>query len=418
MNKEKETIEKVEDTDIQETDTPENASTIETQKPKRKALRITLIAIASALVLVIAALVIVMEPWVKQELADIEPENRTLSAIDLAVGDTHDIVIDLADNERVISFVSDSPLSVTVNDDGMVEAIAQYDAIITATVSEIEYLQPELTGYQKFRSELRILFGIDERIDPATLEPRDLYYYEIPVIVGDVPVTEGEYDIEIQVGDQIILDIDLDENEVARFESGDDTVAGFDDDVLTANDIGETTVTVLIGFETDIAGTTVFMATRAETYTVQVSKKTGSSSSGSGSPSTYDPSAPSGGTPGSGSNTGGSNTGGGNTGGGYTRPYPLPSQAEVEAFVAQANAYGQSLGMGINSGLSIGNAGYSNPASTWEMPWSGVQSDVYWQIDWIYSWVSQEPGWYSGAPAFRVTWTFSNGEYYIYVLYG
>ena len=56
---------------------------------------------------------------------------------------------------------------------------------------------------------------------------------------------------------------------------------------------------------------------------------------------------------------------------------------DAAALIANAHAYASGKNMGVNAGLSIGNAGYFNPVDISVLPQDAAQSDLYYCIDQI-----------------------------------
>ena len=98
-----------------------------------------------------------------------------------------------------------------------------------------------------------------------------------------------------------------------------------------------------------------------------------------------------------------------------TKPAPsTPTKAQIDKIVSDARAYGESLGMGWNSSLTIDNSGWSAPATTEYQSLQGVKDKVYYQIK---KWASRIEC--DGSPAFKVvSKKLSDGNYEIYVLRG
>ncbi len=96
-----------------------------------------------------------------------------------------------------------------------------------------------------------------------------------------------------------------------------------------------------------------------------------------------------------------------------------PTKAQIDKIVSDARAYGESLGMGWNSSLTIDNSGWSAPATTEYQSLQGVKDKVYYQIKKFADRLKSSPNWYDGAPAFKVvSKKLSDGNYEIYVLRG
>ena len=105
-----------------------------------------------------------------------------------------------------------------------------------------------------------------------------------------------------------------------------------------------------------------------------------------------------------------------------TQPAPsTPTKAQIDKIVSDARAYGESLGMGWNSSLTIDNSGWSAPANTQYLSLERAKQKVYYQIkEWTKN-LKEECGddWYDGIPAFKVvSQKLSDGNYKIYVLIG
>lgn len=103
-----------------------------------------------------------------------------------------------------------------------------------------------------------------------------------------------------------------------------------------------------------------------------------------------------------------------------TQPAPsTPTKAQIDKIVSDARAYGESLGLGWNSSLTIDNSGWSGPANTQYESLQGAKETVYYQIKKFADRLKSSPNWYDGAPAFKVvSKKLSDGNYEIYVLRG
>ncbi len=103
-----------------------------------------------------------------------------------------------------------------------------------------------------------------------------------------------------------------------------------------------------------------------------------------------------------------------------TKPAPgTPTKAQIDKIVSDARAYGESLGLGWNSSLTIDNSGWSGPANTQYESLQGAKETVYYQIKKFADRLKSSPNWYDGAPAFKVvSKKLSDGNYEIYVLRG
>lgn len=414
--------------------TPSEDTLEEKQKSSGKR-KIVLFSILGVVLALLAALVIIAEPWVKaDELLpeDIIPEQMAL--VSLAVGDTKQIELELGDNETIVSFASNCPEALSVDASGVVTATAEADVVVTATIRETEVVAPELTGIQRIRSRLRILLGIEDAIDYDTLEPRVVRIIEYPFKVTGVPTEDIDFLFELYVdGTAEFAEIELEDGEAFRVACEDESIAIMESETMVkAIAPGETSIIFTYGIEAEVDGELAFLPTHSKILPLKVnaipangnsssynkpinvsgSMTGGDGLSGGGSAG----SAGSG--SGSGSGSGGSGSTGGGSTGGTTRTYPLPSESEVSSFVGQALGYANGLGMGTNTALNTGNAGYGSPACTWELPWSDVKGEVYWQIDWLYDYLASY-GWQpDGAPCMNISYTFSGGEYYIYVMWG
>lgn len=64
-------------------------------------------------------------------------------------------------------------------------------------------------------------------------------------------------------------------------------------------------------------------------------------------------------------------------------PAEQPPAVDAAALIANAHAYASGKNMGVNAGLSIGNAGYFNPVDISVLPQDAAQSDLYYCIDQI-----------------------------------
>lgn len=63
------------------------------------------------------------------------------------------------------------------------------------------------------------------------------------------------------------------------------------------------------------------------------------------------------------------------------QPAPVQPGVDAAALISNGHAYANQKNMGINSSLSIGNAGYFNPVDTSVLTQDAAQSDIYYCID-------------------------------------
>ena len=95
-----------------------------------------------------------------------------------------------------------------------------------------------------------------------------------------------------------------------------------------------------------------------------------------------------------------------------------PTKAQIDKIVSDARAYGESLGMGWNSSLTIDNSGWSSPPNSRNQTLKTMKDDVYYQIK-KWAKIFKDEGGIDGAPAFKVvSKKLSDGNYEIYVLIG
>jgi uncharacterized membrane protein YgcG len=395
----------------------------EAKKPiKRKGFKVVLFSVLGLLAVLVLAAAIIAEPWIGATIPEpAEIVTEDIASATLAIGDTKQIDLELFENETLVSFVSDCPEALSVDDSGKITAHAEYTAAVTATIRETEVIAPNLTFLQKIRSELRILLGLEERIDYSTLEPQIVRIVKYPFSITTVPIENVDFQLDLYIGDELEFELEMAEGETARIATGDTSIAIVEDDIVKAIAAGETTVIATFGIEKEIDGETVFMATRAKVFPLIVSEPPVGSGKTVGTTGKVNPASGSTGSTGGGSGGNGGSGGGsgsGSGGGTIARTYPLPSEGEVASFVGQALGYANSLGLGTNYGLTTGNSGYSSPACTLELPWSTVMGDVYWQIDQIYAMLAAEGFTPDGRPAINITYSFYLGEWYIYVMWG
>ncbi len=91
-----------------------------------------------------------------------------------------------------------------------------------------------------------------------------------------------------------------------------------------------------------------------------------------------------------------------------------PAKAQIDKIVSDARAYGESLGMGWNSSLTIDNSSWSSPPNSQNQTLKTMKDDVYYQLK---NWAGRVVC--DGSPAFKVvSQKLSDGNYKIYVLIG
>ncbi|MCL1830046.1 MAG: hypothetical protein FWG21_01295 [Oscillospiraceae bacterium] len=424
-----------------EVNTSTPVPTKKNKKRNRRVLNSAILTLVILLVLSMAAVIYVAEPWRLQQIPDtsitVETGHETVF---LKVGDTYDIAYTPEANE-IITYLSDCPVAVIVDETGLITVNAMHDVTVTCFVREIEYMppvEPTPSLYEEIRSKLRMYLHIDVPIDISLVEPRELKQYEYHIVVTDCEHIVHEEVIEIEEGEKSELKLD---NQQRLVRISDESIISYlsNEESISALKTGKATLTVTYGVTGKANGKFVFMPQYKETYSILVIEKpipesepeettsTGTGSSGGntstgGSSGGGNNTGSTGGDEGGGSSGGGSTGGGGggSTGGGTTtpsRPFPLPSESEVSSFCSQALTYANGLGMGTNSGLNKGNSGFMFPASTWQRSWELVKGDVYWQIGQIYDMLVSE-GLEPGMPVIKIIYEFRDGEYDIYVLYG
>ncbi len=163
---------------------PDRSHAVKKRRMRKKSPRRGLVvAVLCLLVAVIAGSVVIAEPWVPAVQDNyVEPVVKQLADRTLAVNENYAFEISLSENEKISQVEVQDPDILALSEDlGSVTAKGEYfRTTVSITTSEIEVPEREFAHkislfgkdfsepYDKLRSFLRDLFGVEERTDPRT----------------------------------------------------------------------------------------------------------------------------------------------------------------------------------------------------------------------------------------------------------
>ena len=245
----------------------------EPAKPKKRGRAKKLAAcIGIVLLLAAAACVVIAEPWVEPEPEEYDgPAEQSIGPVELAVGETASLGIELSKNEKITAVDLDGEL-LHYNGDGSVTALCEYfstyatvktrEAELPAEAEkrEVVILGRDLSDeYAELRAKLRDRFGIEKISKPRT-ELRELRVITVKIIIKGVPHTDVSAVQEIKVGKTLELtvpDVDRESGQVVLAQSADEELLttavvdyyrrGYD---ISARGVskGDTSVTACAGY--------------------------------------------------------------------------------------------------------------------------------------------------------------------------
>lgn len=247
------------------------------------------IIVAAALLLVAGGAVLLAQPWVPAPDDGYVAPTPTpvLDPVQIAVGETAPIRVDLGDNERIDTVTTPDNDVIRIEGDGVTGVGEWSGAVVTVQTCEIQppAAQPipfkvlgiDLTApYNAARGWLRQVFGI-EQAPTDSGQPRPLNIYEITVDVIGYPTTASDTPINLYNLDQHTLRMpELRDDEEVRFAYNEDRLSVDADPAETGVFylrsgviLGTDTVTATVGFYKD----GIFVPMRAVTYAVEIAMR-------------------------------------------------------------------------------------------------------------------------------------------------
>lgn len=179
------------------------------------------------LIIVLAVLLVVAEPWVPAEDAGYtEPELKVIGTQYLTVGGTLELNQYLGENEQLNEIEYDEQL-ITLVDTGSgpaLMALGEWERsdvrlhtgeiqVPERTLKEISIFGLDATKpYNNLRDFLRRILGIEDARDERT-ELRDIGYYELRIVIQGHPTIKNTEVLTLYTGEELICDIGLGDGE-------------------------------------------------------------------------------------------------------------------------------------------------------------------------------------------------------------
>ena len=245
----------------------------ESEKPAKRGFGRKIAAcLAVMALLAAAACIVIAEPWVAAESEEYDgPAEQSIGPIELAVGETASLGIELEENERITTVDLDGEL-LRYNGDCTVTALGEYfsTSVVVSTKEaelppapekrEVVVLGHDFTEqYAELRAKLRDRFGIEKISSPRT-ELRELRIITVELKLVDAPHIDITTTSELRAGktlDVKVSDVDREGGAtvvVMSADSGIAEAAAADyfrrgcDFVISGIAEGNTSITAYVGY--------------------------------------------------------------------------------------------------------------------------------------------------------------------------
>ena len=208
---------------------PQSEDVLAASRQGKKMRKRGVFAAAAVVALLAAGMVVIAEPWVKAGEEYTVPGRESYGGVtQLKIGETHDVLLELGENERIASVYTPDNDVINVSN-GRVTGLGEWDsAKVTVTTTEIEVPKPEqkeikLFGldiskpYNSVRVYLRNLFGIEKK-QPARTELRVLHIYELEFCVKGYTPAKAPISINLFTNDSCQITINHPEGTEIVFE--------------------------------------------------------------------------------------------------------------------------------------------------------------------------------------------------------